>query len=213
MQFYVVDAEAEYRADWVWHGKGLERHLGVSPGIVAVGTIGYTSLPVRLEIWDEEPRRDLESWDHVVEATLDVASGRLGLHDVGGPGDLSPIEIAPGTYRVRSAGRASTAPTRWRAATRTALARTAARRRGPEAVAPLGSGTPEPAAYRGWSGRSRSGSPRPPDGNELARLARAGASVSRCRRWALGALEPARSRWHASARGARARGGRKTIRA
>jgi hypothetical protein len=103
MQFYVVDAEAEYRADWVWHGKGLERHLGVSPGIVAVGTIGYTSLPVRLEIWDEEPRRDLESWDHVVEATLDVASGRLGLHDVGGPGDLSPIEIAPGTYRVRSA--------------------------------------------------------------------------------------------------------------
>jgi hypothetical protein len=101
-QFYVVDERAEHRSDEVWDGQGLERHLGVADGIVAVATIGYTFLPVALELWDEEPPSDLGGWDHVVDASLDVASGRLGLHGVEGPAELEPLELAPGTYRARS---------------------------------------------------------------------------------------------------------------
>jgi hypothetical protein len=102
-QFYLVDATAAYRADLVWDSSGLQRHLGVSEGIVAIGTIGYTFLPVRLELWDEEPPSDADEWDHVVEASLDVPSGRLGLHTVDGPieGDNS-FAVEPGRYRVRS---------------------------------------------------------------------------------------------------------------
>ena len=101
-QFYVVDAESEYRTDLVWDGQGLERHLGVSDGIVAVGTIGYTFLPVSVEVWDEVPALDLETWDHVGEASLDVRSGRLGLHGVEGPSDLAPLAVTAGWYRVRA---------------------------------------------------------------------------------------------------------------
>jgi hypothetical protein len=101
-QFYVVDERADHASDDVWDGQGLERHLGVADGMVAVGTIGYTFLPVALELWDEEPPLDLDDWDHVVEASLDLASGHLGLHGVEGPAELEPLEVAPGTYRVRS---------------------------------------------------------------------------------------------------------------
>jgi hypothetical protein len=101
-QFYVVDPEAEFRTDLVWDGAGLERHLGVSAGIVAVGTVGYCMLPVRIELWSAEPPADLDDWDHVVEASLEVSSGRVSLEGVEGPADSEPVEVAAGVYRLRS---------------------------------------------------------------------------------------------------------------
>ena len=100
-QFYVVDTDASATGD-VWDGAALERHLGVGDGIVAVGTIGYTVLPVALELWDSEPPLD-EGWDHVAEASLEIRSGRLGLAGVEGPATPQPLEVEPRTYRVRSA--------------------------------------------------------------------------------------------------------------
>jgi hypothetical protein len=102
-QFYVADPEAEPRTDLVWDGAGLERHLGVTHGLVAVGTIGYCELPVRIELWDEEPPDDFDDWDHVVDASLDVGSGRIVLAGVEGEAEGEPIEVEPGTCRIRSA--------------------------------------------------------------------------------------------------------------
>jgi hypothetical protein len=101
-QFYVVASGAEHATDLVWDGAGLERHLGVAPGLVAVGTIGHTYLPVTLELWDEEPPLDLDGWDHVVEASLDVPQGSIELHGVEGPAELDPITVEPGSYRLRT---------------------------------------------------------------------------------------------------------------
>ena len=101
-QFYVVDPAAGARTDLVWDGGGLQRHLGAAEGIVAVGTIGCCDVPVRIELWESEPPDDLDEWDHVGEASLDLGSGRVGLEGVGGPGDLQPLEVEPGTYRTRS---------------------------------------------------------------------------------------------------------------
>jgi hypothetical protein len=101
-QFYVVDPAARDFAGEVWDGAGLERHVGVAAGLVAVGTVGYCDVPVRIELWESEPPSDLEDWDHVVEATLELGSGRLGLEGVEGPGELEPLEVAPGSYRVRT---------------------------------------------------------------------------------------------------------------
>lgn len=101
-QFYLVASGGAHDADVVWDGAGLERHLGVAPGLVAIGTIGDTFLPVSIEVWNEEPPLDLDAWDHVVDASLDVPSGSLELHGVEGPAELEPIALEPGTYRVRS---------------------------------------------------------------------------------------------------------------
>jgi hypothetical protein len=102
-QFYVVDGRAGDRTADVWDGAGLERRLGVADGVVAVGTIGYGLLPVVLELWAERPREDLDVSDHVVEASLEVRTGRLALAGVEGPADAQPLEVETGSYRVRSA--------------------------------------------------------------------------------------------------------------
>jgi hypothetical protein len=100
-QFYVSDPDADVPDGLVWDGAALERRLAAPGGFVAVGTIGYTFLPVVIEVWDEEPPLDLEAWDHVVEGPLETRSGRLRV------GDLDEAErgldLEPGRYRVRSA--------------------------------------------------------------------------------------------------------------
>jgi hypothetical protein len=101
-QFYVAATGVERCTDLVWDGAGSERHLGVAQGVVAVGTIGYTFLPVAIEVWEAEPPLELESWDHVVEADLDVPYGAIELHGVEGPAEHVPLAVEPGTYRVRS---------------------------------------------------------------------------------------------------------------
>lgn len=101
-QFYVVDAEGKGRTDLVWDGGGLGRHLGVADGVIAVGTVGYCNVPVTVEVWDEHPPLDLDEWDHVVEASLEVGSGRVALGGVEGPAELAPLDVVPGTYRLRS---------------------------------------------------------------------------------------------------------------
>jgi hypothetical protein len=100
-QFYVADPDGEQTAE-LWDGGGLERHLGVAEGCVAVGTVGACDVPVRIELWDEEAPLDLDDWDHVVEATLEVRLGKVALGWVGGQAELEPLDVPPGTYRLRS---------------------------------------------------------------------------------------------------------------
>ena len=99
-QFYLVDPEADLSGD-VWDGAGLERRLGVSHGVVAVGTVGHTYVPVALELWTEEPPLDLGAWDHVVEATIETRSGLLALQSLD-ESEHAPLAVEPGTFRVRS---------------------------------------------------------------------------------------------------------------
>ena len=101
-QFYVVDAGRDHWSVELWDGTALERHLDVADGVVAVGTIGYCDVPVRVELWVDEPPLDLGSWDHVVDASLDLRSGRVALEEVEGDGVIAPLDVHPGVYRVRS---------------------------------------------------------------------------------------------------------------
>lgn len=101
-QFYLADPEGPMRTDVVWDGAGLERRLGVTDGLVAVGTVGYCDVPVTVEIWEGEPVLDLEAWDHVAEVSLELRSGRVALGGVEGAVEHDPISVAPGWYRLRS---------------------------------------------------------------------------------------------------------------
>ena len=113
-QFYVGDAtfEADTDSATFWSSEAHGRRLAVSPPcLISVGTVRYDYVPVVLDI-DEAPPEELGDWDHIVEASLFVPSGRIAVDGClsytpepavfpGGPPASQQIEVAPGMYRVR----------------------------------------------------------------------------------------------------------------
>jgi hypothetical protein len=101
-QFYIRDEAAAGDLSQAWNAETTERLLALAPGTVGIGTVRNMNVPVTVEILEHEPDDDASEWDHVVEASLDVASGRVV---IAGCTDYVPdamrIELPPGTYRVR----------------------------------------------------------------------------------------------------------------
>jgi hypothetical protein len=68
-----------------------------------VGTARYDYVPVVLELLNSPPQdSSFEDADHVVEADLDLPSGKLAIH--GGtqlPSEVEPLHLEPGRYRLR----------------------------------------------------------------------------------------------------------------
>ncbi len=102
-QFYIQDEAATGDLSQAWDEEATDRLLAVAPATVGIGTVRNTNVPVTVEIREDEPEDDSAEWDHVVEASLDVKSGRIV---VAGCTDYFPdakrIEVAPGSYRVRA---------------------------------------------------------------------------------------------------------------
>jgi hypothetical protein len=101
-QFYIQDEAATSDLSRKWNNEAIARMLAIAPGKIGIGTARNMDVPVTLEIRDQEPSNDVQAWDYVVEATLDVASGRIV---VAGCSDYFPdamrITVPPGSYRVR----------------------------------------------------------------------------------------------------------------
>ena len=101
-QFYLQDESAEGNLGDSWTDEAVTRLLALAPGTVGVGTVRNMNVPVTVEVLDAEPDSDLDSWDHVTECSLEVATGRIV---IAGCTDYFPdaarIEAKPGTYRVR----------------------------------------------------------------------------------------------------------------
>jgi hypothetical protein len=101
-QFYIQDEAATARLSRIWDEEATARMLAIAPGTIGVGTARNMDVPVAVEIRDQEPGDDFPEWDHVVEASLDVASGQIV---VAGCSDYFPnamrIAVSPGSYRVR----------------------------------------------------------------------------------------------------------------
>jgi hypothetical protein len=101
-QFYIQDEAATGHLSRIWDEEATARMLAIAPGTIGIGTARNMDVPVTVEIRDQEPGDDLPDWDHVVEANLDVASGRIV---VAGCSDYFPdamrIAVSPGSYRVR----------------------------------------------------------------------------------------------------------------
>ena len=101
-QFYLQDETMG--EDWsdAWNQEATDRMLAVAPGVVAVGTARNFYVPVQLELHDEEPKSDLESWDHAVECELRVDSGCIAVAGVTENHDeTARFQVTPGVYRVR----------------------------------------------------------------------------------------------------------------
>jgi hypothetical protein len=101
-QFYIQDEHADANLSNAWSDEAVARLVAVAPGAVGIATARNMDVPVSIEFVSKEPTTDLVQWDHVVECSLLVKSGRIV---VAGCTDYLPdaarITIAPGTYRVR----------------------------------------------------------------------------------------------------------------
>ena len=101
-QFYIQDEPADGDLSNAWGKEAETRLLAIAPGVVGVGTVRNMDVPVTIEILSTEPTADFEAFDHVVECSLLVKSGRIV---VAGCTDYFPeakrIEVAAGMYRVR----------------------------------------------------------------------------------------------------------------
>ena len=116
-QLYVYDPATQEDADLLSEERSplfralddatrSRRFVGVAGGLVDVNTPSQYAVrrPLRLEVWRRRPRLDATRWDHVVELSLPIPSGRLAFEASGG-GPVHETTVPPGTYRLRFAGR------------------------------------------------------------------------------------------------------------
>jgi hypothetical protein len=101
-QFYIQDEGATGDMSDSWNEEATARLFAVAPGAIGIGTVRNVDVPVVVEIHDQEPAEDLSQWDYVIEAELNVPSGRIiaaGCTDYFP--DAKRIEVAPGSYCAR----------------------------------------------------------------------------------------------------------------
>jgi hypothetical protein len=101
-QFYIRDETVGGDLSEAWNDEAIDRLLAIAPGMIGIGTVRNMDVPVTVEIHDHEPGDDSSEWDHVVEASLEVTSGRTV---IAGCTDYFPdamrIPVPRGTHRVR----------------------------------------------------------------------------------------------------------------
>jgi hypothetical protein len=101
-QVYIQDESASGALSESWTEEATARLLALAPGAIGIGTVRNMHVPVAVEIHDQEPDDDSSEWDHVVEAELNVVSGRIV---VAGCTNYFPeakrVEVSAGAYRAR----------------------------------------------------------------------------------------------------------------
>ena len=100
-QFYLWDHGASPDAPTDYTEKDTKRRIKAAPFVVVIQPERNMEVPVEIEIMGKPPDLDFETWDHVAEASLDLPSGRLELHECTG-GSIDVLSVPPGTYRVRA---------------------------------------------------------------------------------------------------------------
>lgn len=92
----VFDEDTWDKADDAWR-IAVERHC------VVVGTARYDYVSVTLTLSDTPPTvESLDAFDHVVEADLELPSGKLALTGATElPNEVEPLSLPAGRYRVR----------------------------------------------------------------------------------------------------------------
>ena len=58
-------------------------------------------MPFTLEIHDGDPGFQMAEWDHIVEASIRIPSGRVEVHECTG-GSHANLSVEFGTYRIRA---------------------------------------------------------------------------------------------------------------
>lgn len=101
-QFYLQDEKAKGDLSESWTEEATQRLLAIAPDTIGVGTVRNMTVPVIVEIQEEEPTETFDNWDHVVECTLNIPTGKM---IIAGCTDYFPdaarIKVQAGCYRAR----------------------------------------------------------------------------------------------------------------
>ncbi|WP_333775913.1 hypothetical protein [Streptomyces sp. IBSBF 3136] len=101
-QIRVADADSDGDLSDAWTDQAVADHLAVAQDALGIGTVVNVDVSVTVVVLPQEPSDDSSEFDHVVEAGLDVSSGRLmvlGCTDYAP--DAATFEVAAGWNRVR----------------------------------------------------------------------------------------------------------------
>ncbi len=100
-QFYLWDSGTNPEAPTEYDDADMRRRIKVGPNVVAVQTEHNRTVAVEIEIHDAEPEYDSNAWDHIAEASLNLPTGKLQVHECTG-GPVADFTVEPGWYRVRT---------------------------------------------------------------------------------------------------------------
>ncbi len=101
-QFYIWDPQAsDQGAPEDWSEDDVRDRAKVTEHVFVVSPIRNMEVPFTLEVHETEPSFHMEEWDHIVEASIDVPSGRVEVHECTG-GSHGEVSVAPGIYCIRA---------------------------------------------------------------------------------------------------------------
>lgn len=100
-QFYLWDEGVRPAPPIDYSDEDVADRIKAAPHVVVIQPVRNMDIPVQLDIAETAPPLELEKFDHVAEASIDLPSGRLEIHECTG-GSIDIIAVAPGTYRVRA---------------------------------------------------------------------------------------------------------------
>ena len=104
-QFYLVDKDSSFKTDSenFWTKQALEDKLAIEEGIIGIGTECYGHVKGELHILATATTIiNLETFDHVVEGSIDIKSGILQLWPCRANEPVLEMELEKGWYRVRA---------------------------------------------------------------------------------------------------------------
>ncbi|MCB9850717.1 MAG: hypothetical protein H6817_08430 [Phycisphaerales bacterium] len=100
-QFYIWDIGIDPGAPCDYDDEDCSRRVKVAEQCVVIMPERDDTVPVQFEVRPDEPQRDDDAWDHVVECSIDLPTGRLQISTVS-CGDVANWRVPPGSYRVRA---------------------------------------------------------------------------------------------------------------
>lgn len=101
-QFYLVDGDRELSQSFWLNEEDFFLRIDSSNGVVVIRTERSGVLKVIVDVVDKKP--DLgnqDSYDHIVECSLEIKSGNLKIKDCPDFQTIKDIKLPSGYYRVR----------------------------------------------------------------------------------------------------------------
>ena len=100
-QFILMDESSEDDFSTIWTGEALNRNLAVGCSAICPGTLRNAEVDVEIHLSEREPQINLKNYDHAVESSFEIPSGKLIVMSCTGYVPDAPcIEVTPGTYRA-----------------------------------------------------------------------------------------------------------------
>lgn len=100
-QFYLWDHAAQPSTELDYDDQDIERRIKAAPFLVVIQPERNMEVRVDFELAEGPPDDNFDDWDHVAEASIDLPSGKLEIHECTG-GSIDILAVPPGTYRIRA---------------------------------------------------------------------------------------------------------------